>query len=54
VKYFALVDGKPMLVPANSRYKAVPLGEGQIVGRVVGVLRQVKRNIQEIQRFLNQ
>jgi len=54
VKYFALVDGKPMLVPANARYAPAPLGEGQILGRVVGVLRQIKRNIQEIQRFLNQ
>ncbi|MCX8103574.1 MAG: transcriptional repressor LexA [Candidatus Bipolaricaulota bacterium] len=54
VKFFAVVDGKPMLVPANARYAPAPLGEGQIVGRVVGVLRQVKRNIREIQRFLNQ
>lgn len=54
VKYFAVIAGKPMLVPANSRYTPTPLGEGQIVGRVVGVLRHVRRNIQEIQRFLNQ
>lgn len=54
VKYFAVIDGKPTLVPANARYAPTPLGEGQIVGRVVGVLRQVKRNIREIQRFLNQ
>lgn len=54
VKYFAVMEGKPMLVPANSRYTPTPLGEGQIVGRVVGVLRHVRRNIQEIQRFLNQ
>ncbi len=53
VKYFALVDGRPMLVPANANYAPTPLGDGQIVGRVVGVLRQIKRNIQEIQRFLN-
>ena len=54
VKFFAVVDGKPTLVPANPAYAPTPLGEGQIVGRVVGVLRQVKRNIREIQRFLNQ
>jgi repressor LexA len=54
VKYFAMIDRKPTLVPANSSYAPTPLGEGQIVGRVIGVLRQVKRNIQEIQRFLNQ
>lgn len=54
VKYFAVIDRTPMLVPANSRYAPTPLGEGQIIGRVVGVLRQVKRNIREIQRFLNQ
>ncbi len=54
VKFFAVIDGKPTLVPANSSYAPTPLGEGQIVGRVVGVLRQVKRNIREIQRFLNQ
>lgn len=54
VKYFAVIDRTPMLVPANSRYAPVPLGEGQIVGKVVGVLRHVKRNTREIQRFLNQ
>jgi len=54
VKYFAMIEGKPTLVPANSSYAPAPLGEGQIVGRVVGVLRQIKRNTQEIQRFLNQ
>lgn len=54
VKFFAIVEGKPMLIPANSRYTPVPLEEGQIVGRVVGVLRQIKRNIRELQRFLNQ
>jgi repressor LexA len=54
VKFFALVERKPTLVPANPSYAPVPLNEGQIVGRVVGVLRQVKRNIREIQRFLNQ
>lgn len=53
VKFFALVHGEPTLVSANANYAPVPLGEGQIVGRVVGVLRQVKRNIREIQRFLN-
>jgi repressor LexA len=54
VKYFAVIDGKPMLVPANANYAATPLGEGQIVGRVVGVIRQIKRTMREIQRFLNQ
>lgn len=53
VKYFALVDRKPSLVPANRSYGPVPLGEGQIVGRVVGVLRKVQRNIRELQELIN-
>lgn len=53
VKFFALLDGQPSLVPANHNYKPAPLGEGQIVGRVVGVVRRIKHAFQDFQEILH-
>lgn len=53
VKFLATKAGQPWLVPANARYAPVPLGEGQIVGRVVGVVRRVKHSLRDLQEILH-
>lgn len=45
VKFLMMKENRPWLVPANPRYKSAPLGDGQIVGRVVGVVRRVKPSL---------
>jgi repressor LexA len=34
-------DGAPMLMPENDAFDPFPLGEGEVVGRVVGLLRKL-------------
>ncbi len=53
VKFFALKGNQPWLVPANPRYTSMPLDEGQIVGRVVGVVRRIKHAFQDFQEILH-
>lgn len=52
VKFLMMRENQAWLVPANTRYKSVPLGDGQIVGRVVGVVRRVKSSVQSLQEIL--
>ncbi|MDW8141570.1 MAG: transcriptional repressor LexA [Candidatus Bipolaricaulota bacterium] len=52
VKFLMMRENQPWLVPANPRYKSVPLGDGHIVGRVVGVVRRVKHSAQSLQEIL--
>ncbi|MCI2430870.1 transcriptional repressor LexA [Candidatus Acetothermia bacterium] len=53
VKFFMMKENQPWLVPANARYRSMPLGEGQIVGRVVGVVRRVKHSLHNLQEILH-
>ena len=43
VKFYELVDGQPVLKPANTRYPKIPLTEGcEIRAKVVRIRRDMK------------